>query len=441
MQRRAKEAFNVMTAAGPFCCADDLAYAPLVALLKEAKTRKAALLVLHGPFVDEQHPTAGTAALSVTFDELFEQHVLRLLEDFVQEQLDAGGPVTQVVVLPALRDVHHVPVFPQPKFGANIHSKGVRKHLHLLPNPASFEAGGYTFACSSLDTMMLLTQQELSRMAPVQPGQKGPERLGRLASHMVRQRQFLPLFPASADGSIPVDVSACLQRGALPARPHVLLVPSDLGPFAKAADGGVLALNSGRAARGAGGGTFGFLTLHPPFAADEPAAAVEAEASEVKGEPMEVEEEAEATEAAAPATDDAPAGGAEAATAQAEPMEGVCEADGAAAGSGAAEGAAEGAVKPEPLPLAAAGAVEAASSAVGAATEAKPDAAAVALVPVAPGGEAAAAKAAEAAEAAAQAAQEAAETAKAVAAREAEEQETATAHDVFPRTFVEIVRI
>ena len=54
--------------------------------------------------------------------------------------------------------------------------------------------------------------------------------------NQVHQRQFLPLFPASADGSVPVDVSACLQRGALGARPHVLLVPSDLGPFAKAAD-------------------------------------------------------------------------------------------------------------------------------------------------------------------------------------------------------------
>ena len=57
VQRRVKEAFNVMTAAGPFCCADDLAYAPLVALLKEAKTRKAALLVLHGPLNPNLTPT------------------------------------------------------------------------------------------------------------------------------------------------------------------------------------------------------------------------------------------------------------------------------------------------------------------------------------------------------------------------------------------------
>ena len=39
---------------------------------------------------------------------------------------------------------------------------------------------------------MLLTRQELSRMAPVQPGQKPPDRLGRLASHMVLQPEPEP---------------------------------------------------------------------------------------------------------------------------------------------------------------------------------------------------------------------------------------------------------
>ena len=59
---------------------------------------------------------------------------------------------------------------------------------------------------------------------------------------------------------------------------------------------------------------------------------------------------------------------------------------------------------------------------------------AAALVPVAVGGEAAAQAAQETvAEAAAVAAQE--------AAREAEEQQATAAHDVFPRTFVEIIRL
>ena len=62
-------------------------------------------------------------------------------------------------------------------------------------------------------------------------------------------------------------------------------------------------------------------------------------------------------------------------------------------------------------------------------------------MPVAAGGEAAAAKAAAEAEAEAQAAKEAAEVAAAIAAREAEERETTAAHDVFPRAFVEIVRL
>lgn len=396
---RPAEPFNVMTAAGPFCCTDDLNYAPLVELLKEANTRHASLLVLHGPFVDEMHPTAGSAELSVTFQDLFEQHVLERVQSFVEEQVEAGGSVTQVVMLPSVRDVHHSPVFPQPQFNSGLR-KSVRPYIRLLPNPSCFRAGGYTFASSSLDAMMLLTQQELSKMAPTQPGQPRPERLSRLASHLLRQRRFLPLFPASADASVAVDVTANLQAGTISARPHVLLVPSDLGPFAKPADGGVLAVNSGRAARGAGGGTFALFAIHPPLAPEAPADAPADEAAA----PMEVEESA-APDEAAPAAPAAPAdaaGAAEEAKPAAEPMEGVSEAPVAPAEAAEAAAVASPKVKSEPVTSGA---------------EAKP--------------------AAEADEEASRAA--AAEAAR--AARAAEDEATSKAHDILPRTFVEIVRI
>ena len=84
--------------------------------------------MLHGPFVDEQHPTAGSAALSVTFDELFEQHVLRTLEDFVRGQLDAGGSVTQVLALSNPKPKPKPTPNPKPDPNPN-------RHPHPNPNP------------------------------------------------------------------------------------------------------------------------------------------------------------------------------------------------------------------------------------------------------------------------------------------------------------------
>ena len=46
----------MLAAAGPFSCSDDLAYAPLDALLETAAKEVPAALILLGPFVDENHP-------------------------------------------------------------------------------------------------------------------------------------------------------------------------------------------------------------------------------------------------------------------------------------------------------------------------------------------------------------------------------------------------
>lgn len=103
------------------------------------------------------------------------------------------------------------------------------------------------------------------------------ERLPRLASHLLEQRQFLPLHPVPVDEKVAfrtnkyytgdsfslffirmaralqaplaVDYIANFESAGLNARPDILLVPSDLAPFAKEAIGGVLCINSGRLTR------------------------------------------------------------------------------------------------------------------------------------------------------------------------------------------------
>jgi hypothetical protein len=114
--------------------------------------------------------------------------------------------------------------------------------------------------------------QELARTAPADPSKPKPlERLPRLASHLLQQRQFLPLLPVPADEKAPlaVDPIANLGSGLMTARPDILLLPSDLAPFAKEADGGVLAVNMGRLTRKQAGGSFASICIHPKQADDE----------------------------------------------------------------------------------------------------------------------------------------------------------------------------
>ena len=115
---------------------------------------------------------------------------------------------------------------------------------------------------------------------------------------MLQQRQFLPLLPVPADEKAPlaVDPIANFRSGGIAVRPDVLLLPSDLAPFAKAADGGVLAVNCGRLTRKQAGGSFASICIHPESSEEikdevtggsvtSPSKAAES----VKTEPMDVE--------------------------------------------------------------------------------------------------------------------------------------------------------
>jgi len=184
-----------------------------------------------------------------------------------------GESAPHVLLVPSLRDVHHAPIYPQPPFPSALPSRlaHLSRHMHFLPNPARFTLNGITIAGSSLDALMALSQQELA--SAVAPGSQRPDRMSRLATHLLKQRHFVPLLPAPHDerNPLPVDVVASLQDTTLARRPDIVLVPSDLAPFAKIVEGGVLCLNSGKLTRKQTGGNYALVTVHSRAAAAEDA--------------------------------------------------------------------------------------------------------------------------------------------------------------------------
>lgn len=138
----------------------------------------------------------------------------------------AQHPTTRILLLPSVRDAHHVPVFPTPPFhlDGRLHAPAAPTGLSSgapheeageggaamdldadapeggpclgggpvdsLPSPCLFEVlaheacGGVVFGASCADVLRALSGSEQAQGGP--PGQ---DRLGALASHVVGQRR------------------------------------------------------------------------------------------------------------------------------------------------------------------------------------------------------------------------------------------------------------
>lgn len=219
-------------------------------------------MVLLGPFLDEAHPTVASGGTpGASFDQLFQSRILARIEAFLAKAL-AAGAAPHVVLVPSPRDVTALPVYPQPGFSRKGVSAAVAAQVHMAPNPARVDVGGVSIATCSVDTLMTLGAAELA--SPAAPDAPRQDRMLRLAAHVLKQRLFLPLLPPPAD--VPVDVSSNLHSGGIGAMPDILLLPSQLAPFAKLMpqdDGGALCLNPGKLTRNAAGGSFALLSVHP----------------------------------------------------------------------------------------------------------------------------------------------------------------------------------
>jgi DNA polymerase alpha subunit B len=278
----APDGLSCIVAAGPYTTCDDLCYDPLAALLEYAAEAKPDVLLLAGPFVDDEHPHIAGGVLKQTFDDIFATQVIAQLEAF-SERVDGA---TQVLLIPSPRDVHHDLVFPQgPLTQANITQANVIKNL---ANPATFAINDVVVGCSSVDWMMAITKEEISRNSVP------ADRMSALASHILNQRSYFPLFPPPL--GVPLDTSHGYALE-LPCSPNLLIVPSDLAPFAKVVPlernclgtassesaqevmpnaiesaeetGAAVCINPGRLTKGSNAGTFAHVHIAPKVAQAE----------------------------------------------------------------------------------------------------------------------------------------------------------------------------
>ncbi|XP_065915346.1 DNA polymerase alpha subunit B-like [Dysidea avara] len=239
-------AFTMVVAAGPFTTSDSLDMDPLSDLLRVVSTETPDILVLCGPFVDADHKIIKDGTLTQTHQQFFESSVLHRLR-----QVDSKH--TQVVVLPSLRDVHHTPVYPQPPFITTSEHNKASHGISFMSDPCVLVVNGIVMGMTSTDIIKHLSGQEA-----YQCEEASSDRMARLASHLLDQQSFYPLYP-SHEG-VGMDISRALQYCRLPVRPDILLLPSELRPFNKVVKN-TLCVNPGHITKGEVGGTYAKLHI------------------------------------------------------------------------------------------------------------------------------------------------------------------------------------
>ena len=274
---------SVVIASGPFTCASDLSFEPFADLLRYCEDKRPDSVVLCGPFVDCDHRVVrGDAGVDVSFEKVFEVGVRDRLADFAS-RCEAGGYAPNVVLVPSVRDAVADPVFPQPPLEIDTlglddllqkersdGKKGAGVDVIATPNPGTFTINGVRVAVCTHDVLRHLSAAEAAREDKSSGAGPSSDRMARLASHLPGQRSAYPLFPPAHGACLDASLASHL---AMEKTPDVLVLPSDLQPFAKVCecpglrgdgggerdDGGddarFVAINPGRLAKGNIGGT------------------------------------------------------------------------------------------------------------------------------------------------------------------------------------------
>lgn len=218
---------HLMFASGPFTANEDLSYEPLTELLRQVKVRQPHVLVLLGPFVDEHHPMIQNASTHLTFDQIHEGVMTK-----IEEYLAGIANPPRVIVLPALEDVTHQCVLPQPSLPATAGTK-----FSYFPNPAVFTINALQFATTSVDVLHHLERNSLIS------GPQSSDLHSSLASFVLNQQSLFPIYPPPTE--VPIDMPHAEEGLTIPSLPDALIFTSTIHPFVRTING-VLAINIGK---------------------------------------------------------------------------------------------------------------------------------------------------------------------------------------------------
>jgi DNA polymerase alpha subunit B len=283
---------KVVVASGPFTCSDNLEYEPLVDLVSSIiMKRKPDVVILSGPFVDMNQTLVATGEtmlstengdekILVPHETVFLEKISKLLEALY---LDDSSLQTQFVLVPGLDDATIESVYPQAPFQLtnpiqlNVPGAGklqigtlgllsienanrqpgiaYPRRVHCVSNPCTFRINEVVFGITSADILFHISADETN--ANLEIG----TRMSRIAQHLLQQRSYYPLFPASLTTNLNLKY---MDKWQMPCSPDVLLLPSKLSPFCcPILDNGTLVLNPGHLTRANMGGTYAVMDIYP----------------------------------------------------------------------------------------------------------------------------------------------------------------------------------
>nr|XP_060614196.1 DNA polymerase alpha subunit B [Anolis sagrei ordinatus] len=235
----------VLVACGPYTTSDSVTYDPLLDLINVINKDKPDVCILLGPFLDAKHKQVEDCQFTSSFEDIFKM----CLKSIIEETRSAGS---RLVIVPSLRDVHHVYVYPQPPFSGFDLSKEDEKRVLFASDPCTLEINGVVLGLTSVDLLFHMGSEEISSSS------SRLDRFSRILKHILTQRSYYPLYPPAEEMN--VDYENFYPYASLPVTPDVLITPSDLKFFIKDILRCVC-INPGRLTKGHVGGTYGRLYL------------------------------------------------------------------------------------------------------------------------------------------------------------------------------------